>query len=49
MKYQVSQGLFPEIINPNEYVIRYKHYHNIKLLYIKFPEYICRGNTFKKI
>ena len=45
----ISKGLFPEIINLNEYVIGYKHNQNIKLLYIRFPEYVCRGNTFKKI
>ena len=27
----------------------YKHDHNIKPLYIKLPEFVCRGNTFKKI
>ena len=44
----ISKGLFP-LLNLNEYVIGYKHNHSIKPLYIKLPEYICRGNTFKKI
>ena len=43
-----SKGLFPEIINLNEYVVGYKHNYNIKPLYIKLSEYVCRGNTFKK-
>ena len=44
----VSKRLFPEIINFNEYVIRYKHNHNIKPLYMKLPECACGGNTFKE-
>ena len=44
----ISKGLFP-LLNLNEYVIGYKHNHNIKPLYIKLPEYVCRGHTFKKI
>ena len=44
----ISKGLFP-LLNLNEYVIGYKHNHSIKPLYTKLPEYICRGNTFKKI
>ena len=44
----ISKSLFPEIINLNCYVIEYKHNHNVKPLYIKLPEYICCGNTFKK-
>ena len=36
------------MINLNEYVIEYKHNHNIKPLYIKLPEYVRSGNTFKK-
>ena len=44
----ISKGLFPEIINLNEYVVGYKHNYNIKPLYIKLSEYVCRGNTFKK-
>ena len=44
----ISKGLFP-LLNLNEYVIGYKHNHSIKPLYIKLSEYICRGNTFKKI
>ena len=38
----ISKGLFPEIINLNEYVIGYKPNHSIKLLYIKFPEYVLK-------
>ena len=45
----ISKRLFPEIINLNEYIIGYKHSYNIKPLYIKLPEYVCYGNTFKKI
>ena len=45
----ISKGLFPEIMNLNEYVIGYKHNYNIKLLYIKLPECVCRGKTLKKI
>ena len=44
----ISNGLFPEIINLNEYIIGYKHNYSIKPLYIKLPEYVCSGNTFKK-
>ena len=44
----ISKGLFPEMINLNEYVVEYKHNHNIKPLYVKLPEYIRSGNTFKK-
>ena len=44
----ISEGLFPEIINLNDYVIGYRYNHNIKPLYIKLPECVCRGNTFKK-
>ena len=43
----ISKGLFP-LLNLNEYVIGYEHNHNIKPLNIKLPEYVCRGNTFKK-
>ena len=43
----ISKRLFPEIINLNEYIIGYKHNYNIKPLYIKLPEYVCSGNTFK--
>ena len=43
----ISKELFT-LLNPNEYVIAYKHNHNIKLLYIKLPEYVCRSNTFQK-
>ena len=45
----ISKGLFPKIINLNEHVIGYKYNRSIKPLYIKLPEYVCRGNTFKKI
>ena len=45
----ISKSLFTAIINLNYYVIGYKHNHNVKPLYIKLPEYICSGNTFKKI
>ena len=34
----ISKGLFPEIINLNDYVIGYKCNHNKKTLYIEFPE-----------
>ena len=44
----ISKRLFPEIINLNEYIIGYKHNYNIKPLYVKLPEYVCSGNTFKK-
>ena len=44
----ISKGLFPSL-NLNEYVIGYKHNQNIKPLYIKLPEYVWRGNTFKNI
>ena len=44
----ISKGLFPEIINLNEDVIGYKRNHSIKPLYIKLPEYVCSGSTFKK-
>ena len=44
----ISKGLIHKIINLNEYIIGYKHNQNIKPLYIRFPEYVCRGNTFKK-
>ena len=44
----ISKRLFPEIINLNVYIIVYKHNYNIKPLYIKLPEYVCSGNTFKK-
>ena len=44
----ISKRLFPEIINLNEYIIGYEHNYNIKPLYIKPPEYVCSGNTFKK-
>ena len=47
-KILISKRIFSEIINFNEYIIRYKHYQIIKPLYIKSPEYVCRGNTFKK-
>ena len=43
----ISKGLFP-LLNLKEYVIGYKHNHSIKPLYIKLPEYVCSGNTFKK-
>ena len=43
----ISKQLFP-LLNLNEYVIGYKHNHNIKPLHIKLPGYVCRGNTFKK-
>ena len=36
------------MIDLNEYVIGYKHNHNIKPLYIKLPEYVCSGSTFKE-
>ena len=39
----ISKGLFSEILKFIEYVIGYKHNHNIKPLYIKFPEYVCSG------
>ena len=45
----ISKGLFPKIINLNEHVIGYKYNRSIKPLYIKLPEYVCRGNTFKKV
>ena len=45
----ISKRLFPEIINLNEFIIGYKHNYKIKLLYIKLPEYVCSGNTSKKI
>ena len=45
----ISKRLFPEIINLNEFIIGYKHHYKIKLLYIKLPEYVCSGNTSKKI
>ena len=45
----ISKRLFPEIINLNEYIIGYKHNHNIKPLYIKLPEYVYSGSQFKKI
>ena len=44
----LSKGLLPEIINLNEYVIGYKHNHNIKPLFIKLPKYVCSGSTFKE-
>ena len=44
----ISNGLFPEIINLNEYVIAYECNHNIKSLYIKFPEYVGKSNAFKE-
>ena len=44
----ISKGLFCKIVNLNEYIIGYKHNHNIKPLCIKLPEYICSGKTFKK-
>ena len=44
----ISKRLFPEIRNLNEYVIGYKHKHNIKPLYIKLPEYVCSGSAFKE-
>ena len=44
----MNKGLFPEIINFNEYVIGHKHNHSIKPLCIKLPEYICSGKTFKE-
>ena len=47
-KILISKRIFSEIINFNEYIIGYKHYQIIKPLYIKSPEYVCRGNTFKK-
>ena len=47
-KILISKRIFSEIINFNEYIIGYKHYQIIKPLYVKFPEYVCRGNTFKK-
>ena len=43
----ISNGSFL-LLNLNDYVIRCKHNHNIKPLYIKLPEYVCRSNTFKK-
>ena len=45
----ISKGLFPKIINLNEHNIGCKYNCSIKPLYIKLPEYVCRGNTFKKI
>ena len=45
----ISKGLFPEIINLHEYVIGYKYNRNIKPLYIKLLENVCRGKTYKKI
>ena len=39
----ISKGLFSEILKFSEYVIGYKHNHNIKPLYIKFLEYVCSG------
>ena len=47
-KILISKRLFPEIINFNEHIIGYKHNQNIKPIYIKLPEYICRDKTFKK-
>ena len=44
----IFTGLF-SLLNLHEYVIGYRHNHNIRPLYIKLPEYVCRGNTFKKI
>ena len=44
----ISKRLFPDIINLNEHVIGYKHNHNIKPLYIKLPENVCSGSTFKE-
>ena len=44
----ISKGLFPKMINLNEHFIGYKYNRSIKPLYIKLPEYVCRGNTFKK-
>ena len=45
----ISKRLFPEIINLNEFIIGYKRHYKIKLRYIKLPEYVCSGNTSKKI
>ena len=44
----IFKGLFPES-NLNEYVVGYKHNHNIKPLCIKLLKYICSGKTLKKI
>ena len=46
-KILISKKLFPEIINFNKHIIGYKDNYNIKPLYIKLPEYVCGGNTFK--
>ena len=46
-KILISKRLFA-VLNLNEYVIGYKHNHNIKPLFIKLPEYVCGGKTFKK-
>ena len=43
----ISQRLFP-LLNLNQFVIVYKHNHNIKPLYIKLLEYVSSGYTFKK-
>ena len=45
----ISKILFPEIINLNEYIIRYKHNYNIKLLYIELPEYAVAIHFKKNI
>ena len=47
-KILISKRLFPEIINFNEHIAGYKNNQNIKPIYIKFPEYVCRAKTFKK-
>ena len=39
----ISKRLFSQILKFIEYVIGYKHNHNIKPLYIKFLEYVCSG------
>ena len=43
----ISKGLFSEILKFIEYVIGCKNNHNIKLLYIKFPEYDCSGKKIE--
>ena len=45
----ISEGLFPEIINLNDYVIGYRYNHNIKPLYIKLPECVSEVIHLKKI
>ena len=41
----ISKGLFLYQILMNM-LLGKKNNHNIKPLYIKRPEYVCRGNTF---